>query len=184
MSDSEQFDYTLLKSFGKDVFISAKAEIRRPQLVEIGNHVAIDSGVYITTAAKIMDYIHIAPYTTVIGGAKAMLSMEPFSGIAAGSRIICASESYLGEGLIGPTVPEEFRDEVFYGNVIIRQFATLGTNSVVMPGITLGEGSIVGACSLVTKDTEPWTIYMGIPAKPVKRRKSEKILEYAKRLGY
>jgi acetyltransferase-like isoleucine patch superfamily enzyme len=49
-----------------------------------------------------------------------------------------------------------------------------------MPGVTLAEGSILGANSLLTKDTEPWTIYVGIPAKPVKIRNKEKIIKYAK----
>jgi len=184
MLNSEQYDYALLKSCGENVFISAKTEIRRPHLVNIGNHVAIDTGFYLTTGAEIGDYIHIAPYTTVIGGATTVLTVEHFSTIAAGSRIICASEGYLGEGLVGPTVPDEFRDDVFYGNVTLRRFATVGTNAVIMPGVTLAEGCVIGACSLVTKDTEPWTIYTGIPAKPVKDRNKEKMIEYAKRLGY
>jgi galactoside O-acetyltransferase len=53
-----------------------------------------------------------------------------------------------------------------------------------MPGVTIAEGSVIGACSLVTKDTEPWTIYMGVPARAVKIRKKEKMLQYAKELGY
>ncbi|MCU0361386.1 MAG: acyltransferase [Bacteroidia bacterium] len=184
MLNSKQYDYSLLNSIGKDVFISANVEIRRPHLVNIGNHVAIDSGFYLTTAAQIGDYIHIAPYITVIGGATSVLTMEHFSAAAAGTRIICASDGYLGEGLMGPTIPDEFRDDIFYGNVTFKKFATVGTNVVIMPGVTLAEGSIVGACSLVTKDTEPWTIYTGIPAKPVKARKKEKMIEYAKQLGY
>jgi dTDP-4-amino-4,6-dideoxy-D-glucose acyltransferase len=53
-----------------------------------------------------------------------------------------------------------------------------------MPGVKLGEGAILGANSLATKDLEPWTIYVGSPAKPVKIRKKDIILEYAKKLGY
>ena len=53
-----------------------------------------------------------------------------------------------------------------------------------MPGVTLGEGAILGANSLATKDLEPWTIYVGSPARPVKARKKEVILQYAKQLGY
>jgi galactoside O-acetyltransferase len=48
----------------------------------------------------------------------------------------------------------------------------------------LAEGSVIGANSLVTKSTEPWTIYVGSPAKPVKARPKEKMIEYARRLGY
>jgi galactoside O-acetyltransferase len=51
-----------------------------------------------------------------------------------------------------------------------------------MPGVTLAEGSILGANSLLTKDTEPWTIYVGSPAKPVKLREKEIIINYSKKI--
>ena len=53
-----------------------------------------------------------------------------------------------------------------------------------MPGVTLAEGSILGANSLLTKNTEPWTIYVGSPAKPIKKRKKDIIIKNAKELGY
>jgi len=46
----------------------------------------------------------------------------------------------------------------------------LGINSVVMPGISIGRGSIVGANSVVTKDVEPYTIFGGSPAKQIGTR--------------
>lgn len=181
---SEKYDPSLLRSHGTDVFISARAEIRRPQLVSVGSHVAIDSGVYITTEAVIGDYTHLSPYITVIGGAKSKLIVEDFVTIAAGTRIIAGSDKFLGEGFTSITVPEKYRDEVEFSTIHIKRFAGIGTNVVIMPGVTIGEGSVIGACSLVTKDTEPWTIYTGIPAKAVKKRNKEKMIQYAKELGY
>ena len=182
--NSRQFDKSLLKSVGEDVFISANVEIRRPHLVSIGNHVAIDSGFYITTQAEIGDYIHIAPYVTVIGGKNGLLKMGNFSGISAGCRIICASDDYLGGGLIGPTVPEKFRTDIICKPIILEDFVTLGTNVVIMPGVTIGQGSVIGAGSVVTKDTQPWSVYTGIPARRLKARPQEKIIQYAQELGY
>jgi galactoside O-acetyltransferase len=52
-----------------------------------------------------------------------------------------------------------------------------------MPGVTLAEGSVLGACSLLTQDTEPWVIYMGVPARPILPRKKA-MKEKAKLLGY
>lgn len=46
---------------------------------------------------------------------------------------------------------------------------SVGTDSLVMPGVTIGEGAIVGAGSLVTKDIPAWTIATGRPAKVVKQ---------------
>lgn len=54
--------------------------------------------------------------------------------------------------------------------VEIGRYAVLGTGAVVLPGGSLGEGSVVGALSLVTKPLEPWGVYFGIPVKRLKGR--------------
>lgn len=181
---SPQYQYELLKSVGNDVFISANVEIRRPKLVSVGNHTAIDTGFYLTTAAKIGDYIHIAPYVTVIGGPQALLVMKDFSTVAAGSRIICGSDEHKGGGLVGPTIPKQYKDRMKLAPVTFERFANIATNVVIVPGITLGEGSVVYACSLVTKDTQPWGIYAGTPAKRIGTRKKDIILCFAEKMGY
>ncbi|QNH61476.1 acyltransferase [Hymenobacter sediminicola] len=181
---SAQYDTSLLKSCGEDVFISGNVEIRRPHLVTVGSHVAIDSGVYLTTAAQIGDYTHLSPYLTIIGGAQSTLIVEDFVTIASGSRLICGSDRFMGDGFTSVTVPDEYRDTVDYGVIRCGRFSGIGTSVVIMPNVTIGEGSVIGACSLVTKDTEPWTVYVGVPARPIKMRPREKMLGYAKKLGY
>ncbi|MFZ2448249.1 MAG: acyltransferase [Syntrophobacteraceae bacterium] len=181
---SNEYDYNLLRSCGQDVFISSGVQIRRPHLVSVGNHVAIDYGVYITVAAEINDYVHIAPYVTIIGGTDGLLRMGHFAGMAAGCRIICASDEHLGEGLVGPTIPAGYKDNLIIAPVIFENFATIGTNVVVLPGVTLAEGSVVGACSLINRNTEPWTIYSGTPARAVKSRRKDKMIQMARELGY
>lgn len=171
-------------SIGDDVYISPTAIFTRQHLVSIGSHVAIDHGVYITTQAEIGDYIHLSPYITVIGGAKSKIIIENFATVAAGTRIIAGSDAFLGEGFTSVTVPEKYRDTVNFSTVKIKRFVGVGTNVVIMPGVTLAEGCVIGANSLVTKDTEPWTVYMGSPAKPIKKRPKDKMLLYAKELGY
>ncbi|WP_423788997.1 chloramphenicol acetyltransferase [Legionella pneumophila] len=49
--------------------------------------------------------------------------------------------------------------------------------AVIMPGVTIGEGAIVAASSIVTKDVEPYSIVAGNPAKPVKKRFAENVIE-------
>jgi galactoside O-acetyltransferase len=179
------FDTALLSSAGADNQISSFVEIRRPDQIVIGSHCAIDFGFYCTVSAVLGDYVHIGPQVTVIGGVGGRLTMGHFSNIAAGGRIVCGTDEYLGHGLIGPnSVPDECRDRLIIAPVVFEQFANVGTNVVIHPGVTLGEGSVVGSCSLVTKDTEPWTIYVGIPAKPVKTRPRALMIEKARRLGY
>jgi acetyltransferase-like isoleucine patch superfamily enzyme len=53
--------------------------------------------------------------------------------------------------------------------VVLKKGCVLGMNSVVMPGVTIGEGAIVGVNSLVVKDVPPWTIAVGNPARVVKK---------------
>ena len=181
---SEKYDYSKLKRCGNNIFISAGVVFRRPELICIGNNVAIDHGVYITTGVEINDYIHIAPYVTIIGGKKVNIIMDNFTTIAAGSRLICSSDNHMGEGLVGPTIPQQFQDTRKTGNIIFKQFASIGTNVIVMPGITLAEGSVVGSNSLLLEDTKPWSVYIGTPAKKIKDRPRNKMKNMAKELGY
>lgn len=55
----------------------------------------------------------------------------------------------------------------------IKRKASIGSNAVVMPGITVGEGAVIGASAVVTKDVPPYTIWMGIPAKLYKKVPSD-----------
>lgn len=180
---SPRYDHTRLAGCGEDVFISANVEIRRPQLVRVGSHIAIDTGFYCTTGMRLGDYIHIGPYVTVIGGAPALVELDGFNTIGAGSRLLAASDEFLGAGLVGMS-PPEMRDTVHTEPIHFEAFASVGTNVVIHPGVTLGEGSVVGSCSLVTKSTLPWTIYKGIPARPWKERAADVMTESAKKLGY
>ena len=179
------YDVSKLKGYGHDVFISGNVEIKRPHFISIGNHIAIDSGFYITTQAELGDHIHIAPYVHVIGGPNGLLKMGHFTNISVGGIIVCGSDSFLGDGLISaPGVPEIFRDKLIIKPVIFENFANTGAGVKILPGVTLAEGSVIGANSLVIQSTEPWTIYAGSPAKPIKTRPREKMLEFAKSLGY
>jgi dTDP-4-amino-4,6-dideoxy-D-glucose acyltransferase len=180
---SPKYELKRLAACGEDVFVSANVEIRRPHLIRLGSHIAIDTGFYCTTGATLGDYIHIGPYVTIIGGAPALLQMAGFNTIGAGSRLLCASDEFLGAGLAG-LAPEEFRDVVHVKPIVFEAFASVGTNVVIHPGVTLGEGSVVGSCALVTESTEPWTIYRGIPARPWKPRPREKMISAARQMGY
>lgn len=179
---SEEFDYEKLNSFGRNVFISKLAEIRRPKLVSVGSNVAIDSGFYITTAAQIGNYVHIGPYVTCIGGAAAKVNVGNFVGIAAGARLICLGDEQMGSGLVGPLMPDEYRDRIVGGEIILEEFSSVGTNAIIFPGVTIAEGCVVGAGSVVTKDTRPWTVYVGNPARPVRIREDKKMKEYGEKL--
>jgi nucleoside-diphosphate-sugar epimerase len=55
-------------------------------------------------------------------------------------------------------------------------------NCVVHPGVVIGEGAAVGSCTLVTRDLEPWRVYVGVPARPIGDRPRERIIQMEARL--
>lgn len=52
----------------------------------------------------------------------------------------------------------------------IEDYVWIGVNSIVLQGVTIKEGSVIGSGSVVTKDTDPYYLYLGIPAKKIKQR--------------
>jgi Acetyltransferase (isoleucine patch superfamily) len=86
--------------------------------------------------------------------------MEDFTGLSMGVRVFTSSDDFSFYGFGNPSISEEFRN-VKHGPVIIKKFAIIGANSVILPGVTIGEGAAVGAGSVVSKDLEPWGIYIG-----------------------
>lgn len=60
------------------------------------------------------------------------------------------------------------------GPVVLKKNSCIGAHSVVMPGVTVGENTIVGAFSLVLNDLPPNVVALGIPAKVVKKLESKK----------
>lgn len=127
---------------------------------DLGAHSQVDDFVfvYIGAGCRIGRNVHIFSFCSVIGGGE--LIMEDFSGLSAGCRIITGSDDFTGPYLTNPTVPGEFT-HVVRGVVTLRRHAVLGTNVIVFPGVTIGEGAAVGAGAIVRKNLEPWTIYAG-----------------------
>lgn len=177
----------LFKRKGEDFFLGKYTDITRPWLVEVGSHTAIDSFFFCSTGLLLGDYIHIASHVSIIGGKDTHLEMDHFSFIAAGSRLICASEDYTAGGLMGATIPAKYKAVIKYAPIVFERFSGVGTGCIIMPGVKLAIGSLVGAGSVVTKSTEPWGIYLGSPAKLIKFKSDENIeqtLQNAKEMGY
>lgn len=160
---------------GQEVRIYPLAKIVNADRLEIGNRVIIDDFVFLDAGehTRIGSFVHIAAFASLVGGGR--LIIEDFAGISGGVRIYTGNEQYGGQCLTGPTVPTPFRIPI-RGSVIIKRHAIIGANSVILPGLTIGEGAVVGACSLVTKNCEPWTVNFGTPAKKIRIRPSAEIL--------
>ncbi len=157
------------KYLGEGVIIYPQAKIIKPEAIEIGPYSMIDDFSFINggQGIRIGRYVHIASFVSIIGGGR--LEVGDYADIAVGARILTATDTYHGGSRMTTALPEENRN-VVRSFVCIGKDAFIGTNSVVHPGVTIGEGAILGSCSLALKDCEPWTIYAGIPCKPIGER--------------
>lgn len=166
----------------EDVYIHDDVEFKRSY--SIGNHVAIDKGVYCSTNIDIGDYVHISPYVTIIGGLLGLFRAKGFNNIMAGARIICGSDRFDDSGLFGAMIPAHLKGKQIIEPVVMEEFSNIGTNAIVLPGSTLRQGVLLTAGSLLMGDTEAWGVYKGNPAVLVKKIDKTKAIESAKLLGY
>jgi acetyltransferase-like isoleucine patch superfamily enzyme len=165
----------------RDIKIDKTANIKYLKVALLGDHIAIGHCVYISTQIHLQDYVHISAFVSVIGGKYSLLKMGNFTNLACGVRIICNSDDF-AESLGGPLIPKEYAVTI-NKPVILEGFNMIGTNSIIMPGVTMAIGSSCIANSIITKDTEEWTLYGGNGIALCLRNKV-KILNDAKKLGY
>lgn len=62
------------------------------------------------------------------------------------------------------------------GDIVIGNDVWIGYEAVVMAGVTIGDGAIIGARAVVTKDVPPYTIVGGVPAREIRRRFSDDVI--------
>ncbi len=148
--------------------------------IEFGTNVIIDDFVFIHAKKRIRigSHVHIACFTSITGGEE--FTMGDFSGISQGCRILTGSEDFLDWGFGNPTIDEKYRNTK-RAPISIGKFAVVGANSVICPGVTIGEGVTVAACSVVTRNLEPWSVYAG--NRKISERDREGVMKtYAKYL--
>lgn len=170
------------KSIGKNVRIAKNCTIIGLENIEIGDNVRIDGYCTIIAAGdgwvKLGSHIHIGGYCLLSAGDG--IQLNDFSGLSQGVRLYSRTDDYSGKHLTNPTVPEKYTG-VSRGTVTLGRHVIVGSGSVVLPKVTIGDGSAVGALSLVMKSLEPWGIYFGSPAKRIKER-SKQLLELEEQL--
>jgi len=164
-----------LRYLGKGVLIDIGVIILNPENVSVYDYTWIDRYVSIEglKGVTIGRHVHIAPYSLIQGGGRVYIG--DYVGISSFCHIYSSTEHYEGgKRMSGPMVPPEHR-AVKRAPVIIEKDAFLGVNVTVLPGVKIGEGAVIGAHALVTKDIPPWTIAVGVPAKPIKKRPRVKV---------
>lgn len=162
---------------GKNVRISEKASIYNPESIEIGDNSRIDDFCVLSGRVLIGRNVHIAVYNNIAGG-ELGVQLDDFSGIAYGCHIFSQSDDYSGQTLTNPTIPDIYKKEI-KAAIFLGRHVIIGAGSVVLPGVRVEEGCSIGAMSMVTKSTEAWSIYFGIPARRIKARKKD-LLELEK----
>lgn len=160
--------HTNLKSMGKNVTIFPLAKMVNKEVIEIGDDCKIDDFTFINGGKGITfgKGVHIASFTSIIGGGE--LIMGDYSGTGCGTRIITGTAT--PEGRMNPNIPNREQMRVVIGKVVIGRESSIGTNVVIHPNVTIGEGAVIGSNSLVLKDVEPWTINVGSPCRVIRKR--------------
>jgi len=166
------------KKCGDNVKISRFARFYSPEKMSIGDNVRIDDFCILSGEITLGSSIHISAYVALYGAMG--IEIGDYSGVSPMSVIYSAMDDFSGDYLVGPIHPEGTTN-VTGGVVRIGRFVQVGTNSVIFPNLTIGEGSVIGACSLVNRDVESWTINYGIPSIRHKDR-SKKLLHFVSEL--
>jgi len=169
----QELDSLGFKSLGRNVLISRFAHFFGEENIEIGNYVRIDDFCILSGNIRLGNHIHISAYCGLYG--KFGIEMEDYTGLSPRCTVFSASDDFSGNSLIGPMVDEKFT-YITGSKVLIRKYSQVGCNCVIFPGVTINEGVAVGAMSLIINSLEPWKIYKGIPAAPLKDR-SRKLLD-------
>jgi len=149
-------------SVGSNVLISRKASVYSPHLIRIGNHVRVDDFCILSGAVTLGSYIHISAYSALYG--RNGISVADYATISGRVLIYSQNDDYSGDFMTNPMIPAKYT-HVQGGEVRIEKHVIIGAGSVVLPGLTIGEGACIGAMSLVKSNAEAWMVYAGVPVK-------------------
>ena len=112
------------------------------------------------------------------------LVIGKFCSIACGARFLFTSANHTMKSLSSYTFPIFFEEWGLdkkkvtdawdnKGDIVIGNDVWIGYEAVILSGVTIGDGAIIGARAVVTKDVPPYTIVGGVPAKPIRKRFDE-----------
>lgn len=147
---------------GRGVRVSRRAAIHGADQVSLGDEVRIDDFCVLTGRLTVGSHVHIAPFCGLYG--RASISIGDFANLSSRVAIYSTSDDFSGRAMTNPTIPDEFTD-VLESPVALGRHTIVGCGSVILPGVTVGEGAAVGALSLVKRDLLPWGCYAGIPTR-------------------
>lgn len=115
------------------------------------------------------------------------LTIGKFCSIASGTQFIMGAANHrissvtaypfaIFGGAWADVIPSHLEQLPFKGDTTVGNDVWIGRNSVIMPGVTIGDGAIIAAHSLVAKDVEPYSVVGGNPARFIKKRFNESLI--------
>ena len=158
-----------IKIFGDNIKVSKLSRIYNPNNLTLHNNIRIDDFTILSGKGKINigNYVHIGPQCFI--SSYTNIDFDDYTGLSSGVKLFGSSDDYSGKFMTNPTIPSEFLGTIT-GNINLEKHVIIGANSIVLPNITIKEGTAVGSLSLINKTTEAWKIYAGNPGKIIKDR--------------
>jgi acetyltransferase-like isoleucine patch superfamily enzyme len=151
---------SLARKFGNGVRIAGGVHFRHVETFEIGDGVFIGAQAFIQGRfdgnTKIGNHVWIGPQAYFDARD---LVLEDYVGWGPGAKVLGSAHTGLPIDLPIIETDLEIRP------VRVEAWADIGTSAVLLPGVTVGKGSIVGAGAVVTKDVPPFAIVAGVPAR-------------------
>jgi virginiamycin A acetyltransferase len=115
------------------------------------------------------------------------LTIGKFCSVACGARFLMNISNHTLKSLSTypfPLFGEEWSHDLklgqtwdFRGDIVVGNDVWIGYEAVILSGVTIGDGAIIGTRALVNKDVQPYTIVGGMPAKPIRKRYPDSIIE-------
>jgi galactoside O-acetyltransferase len=158
-----------LRSCGERALVSRKASVYGASQVTLGHDVRIDDFCVLSGPISIGHFVHIAAFCALYGG-EAGIEVSDFCNLSSRVTIYAVSDDYSGETLTNPMIPAKYKN-LEHGKVTLGRHVIVGSGSVLLPGVAIGEGCAIGALSLVKGDLPGWRICAGTPARPIKERR-------------
>lgn len=132
------------------------------RIINIGSNVNIEKNVYIGSGNNV-----------TIGNNCQINESVRLDNVSIGNNVMIARESIILGKMhesSSKDIPMNMQGVKAVEKTIIEDDVWLGLRVIVMPGIKIATGTIIAAGAVVTKDTEPYCIYGGVPAKKIKER--------------